>query len=417
MEGTLTVQPFNPRQVLARLHHPGFQTTDPKALTLAGLNATFQGSLQRIRLQPIALQLDDTEVQGWLQIENFLAPVVRFALTGNSLDLDRYAPSPELRRKLPPASPAMVFAAAAESLPLTALRQVATEGQLQFGSLRAGGLLLNDLQLQMKGKNGLIQFHPFQGRFYQGTYGGNITLAGAPGTSPRISAEERLSGVQLGPLLVDLSGHPGVTGSTDLYLKASAQAGTPDELRRTLNGQLDIQVREGTLQGFDILRILQEAKSRLKGRPLPPAEEPLETEFSELSGSVRVENGLARNEDLKALSPQLRVEGRGTANLPQEQLDYNLIVTLTDHPEVQKEFRELIGIPIALNITGTFREPRIQPALVTMLKLQAERAIERHLRKLGEKFQKKVEEGAENGEGGMLREILKGILQQDVPQE
>ena len=48
---------------------------------------------------------------------------------------------------------------------------------------------------------------------------------------------------------------------------------------------------------------IRKAQAQLKGQPLPSESEPNQTDFSELTGTATVTNGVIRNQDLAAKSP------------------------------------------------------------------------------------------------------------------
>ena len=99
-------------------------------------------------------------------------------------------------------------------------------------------------------------------------------------------------------------------------------------MRKTLNGRAAFTFLDGAVKGVNIGRMIREAKARIEGEPLPPSDEPLQTDFTELSGSINFTDGVGRNDDLHAKSPLLRIRGKGTADLPREQVDYLLTTAI-----------------------------------------------------------------------------------------
>ena len=70
-------------------------------------------------------------------------------------------------------------------------------------------------------------------------------------------------------------------------------------MKKTLNGNAAFIFRDGAVKGVNIARMIREARAKLKGQTLPPSDEPEQTDFAELTGTVTFTNGLAKNPDLR----------------------------------------------------------------------------------------------------------------------
>ena len=63
--------------------------------------------------------------------------------------------------------------------------------------------------------------------------------------------------------------------------------------------------------GVNVAKAIREAKACLSGKPVPKSNEPEQTDFSELSGSGVITNGVLSNPGSVGKSPYLRVTGAG----------------------------------------------------------------------------------------------------------
>jgi AsmA protein len=413
-EGTFSVASFNPRALLARFGQTPPATADPKALTLLQFAAELKGSAQRLDLEAMSLRVDDTTLTGSLAVTNPEAPAVRFDLPADAIDADRYLP-PREAGGAPAAAATPGTAAAAAPLPVDTLRALNADGRLRLGRLKLSGLTVNKINITLAAKNGLIKASPIQADLYEGTYNGNVTVD-ARGQTPRISVDEKLSKVQAGPLLADLQGKDFLTGVADASAKLTAAGLAPDQFKRTLNGDLSFSFTNGAIKGINIGRVLRQVQATLKGQALSAQEEPVKTDFSELSGTVQVKDGIATNKDLSGKSPLLRIAGQGTANLVEETMDYRLTATLvaTAEGEGGKGLRDLAGIPVPIRISGSWQEPRIRPDLEAVAKAKAKEALGKPAEKASKEVEKKLEEVEKNlGEGSSkpLKDLLKGLTQ------
>ena len=81
-----------------------------------------------------------------------------------------------------------------------------------------------------------------------------------------------------------------------------------------------------------------------------------QTAFSIIRGSAKINNGLVSNDDLYAEASKLRVNGKGTANLVSEKLDYEVKAKLLTKIATETEPEEVKGA-IGIKIGGTFSNP------------------------------------------------------------
>jgi hypothetical protein len=84
-----------------------------------------------------------------------------------------------------------------------------------------------------------------------------------------------------------------------------------------------------------------------------------------MGGTMVFHNGVGTNNDLVLKSPLLRVEGAGTLDLPNRQINYRATAALVKSCEGQggKGFGELANYPIPVTITGPLDKPDVKPNL------------------------------------------------------
>ena len=130
-------------------------------------------------------------------------------------------------------------------------------------------------------------------------------------------------------------------------------------IKKTLNGTAAFAFTDGAINGINLAETICNAKAKVLGGLASSSEAPKKTDFSELTGSFLVKNGFVTNDDLSAKSPLLRIEGKGNADLPKENIDYRATATVVATTEGQggEGLEDLVGIPIPVKIGGTFSEP------------------------------------------------------------
>jgi AsmA protein len=210
------------------------------------------------------------------------------------------------------------------------------------------------------------------GRFYGGRLEGHGGLR-ADLEPPLVVLGLRGEDVEVGPLLQDLVGDPLVTGTGRFETDLSASGQTTKDLRRSVSGEAAIDFAMGTVKGFNLEHFIHRAEARFKGRPAPPPE-PDVTEFTELRGTARIDQGVLTNRDLFATSAYLHAAGSGTVDLVNGRLDYRLEPWFVDPPE-GRGIKEIEDIPIPIRITGSLLRPDWRIELGTVLRDVAQRKL------------------------------------------
>lgn len=364
-DGTISVAEFNAKKLLESLSMEVPQTSDPDALTRVSLESAIRAGSNQLALNPLTIRIDDSTLSGEVSLPDLKSQAVRFDLAVDAIDVDRYLAPEKEKSGNGAAAPvaatpgAGAGAAVATELPNEALRKLDAIGRMKIGKLKVAKLNLTAVDMSVKAKNGLIKLNPLDANLYSGTYRGNIVVD-ARGKTPRLTVDENLRGVLAGPLLEDLKGYDPITGATDVNVALQTMGASADEVKKSLNGSADFAFTKGAINGVNIARMIREAYARIKGTKLPAEEVEQKTDFSELRGSLHIVNGIATNNDFIAMTPLLRINGKGTANLPAETLDYRVQATVvtTLKGEGGEELKDLVGIPIPIHVTGSFADPR-----------------------------------------------------------
>jgi len=360
-ELALSLAPFNLRRLMNLLAIPVPSTRDDKALTSLALETTISGSPEKFRFKPLDLRLDGSRLQGEVAINDLNRPDLAFRLTLDQLDLDRYLP-PE-SKQAPPTPEAA--AAGVAILPVEQLRRLRLDGELKAGSLKISGLRLENLLFGIKAADGRISARPLDAALYGGKMNGGMAID-ATGPQPTITSENRLSGIQIGPLLRDLTGQKEkLRGRADLDYQLATSGNQTPALKANLNGEAKFNLADGAVVGVNIGRLLRQASALFQGRTLAAEEQEVATDFASLTGSAQIKNGLVSNRDLSLLSPLLRVSGEGTANLVSEEVNYLLTTTVvaTSKGQGGAELDLLRGIAIPIRVSGTFSNLSYRPDL------------------------------------------------------
>ncbi|MCW8919571.1 MAG: AsmA family protein [Gammaproteobacteria bacterium] len=376
--GELASSEFVPRQLLQGLGIELPEMADPAALGKARLVSRFSGGLDEVALSGLSLQLDESTLSGDASLRNFAAPVIRYTLLLDTIDVDRYLPPPSEAPAAPvPATPATAGAVAATELPLELLRALNIDGTLRLGKVKAMNLRSDTIVTTLKAEKGRFRLHPLTANLYQGSYSGNVAFD-VSGKVAQLSMDERLGGVESGPLLKDFMGKEYVTGTAELQAKLNASGIEPQAIRSSLNGNGSFSFVKGAVKGFNLGQLIRNAEALYNKQP-PPKEAEKATDFSELRGSFTVKNGLVTTGDLSARSPLFQVAGSGTVNLVSERLDLRLDTTIVSdlRDAAGERGGELRGEKIPVTIGGSFSEPKFGVDLASVLEAKARAEIDK----------------------------------------
>ena len=404
--GVFTVADFVPRELIEALGQEIPVTADSSVLGSANAKLEWTASVKDFAADVVQIRLDDTTVNGNAGIAQFDAPEISFTLAADQFDLDRY---------LPPA-PADGGAAASQSeavstakgdadeLPVETLRGLNLNGKVKVGSLKAFNLRATNVEMQIKAKNGLLRVNPAGARLYDGNVQNDITLD-VRNKTPRFTVVNDVKNVQAGPLLRDLTGNEKLLGTANSHSNINAAGTTPDAIKRSLNGNTSFSFTDGAVKGVNIAALIRNARAKLQGQPVPEGNEPNQTDFTEMSGTAVIKNGLIRNDDLSMSSPLLRLSGKGEVSLPEETIDYTLTAKLVGSLEGQggAALGDLKGVSIPVHVGGTFSKPSYAPDLGAALSDAAKAKVEEKVEEQKQKLQEKL--------GDELQDkLLKGLF-------
>jgi AsmA protein len=277
-------------------------------------------------------------------------------------------------------------------LPLELLRSLDIDGHLRIGRVKVMNLTTEAIDTTLKAEDGNFRLHPLSAKLYQGGYRGDLRL-NVQGDTPKLAMNESLSGVQAGPLLKDFLGKDYVTGKANVAAKLTAEGIEPTAIRKSLNGSGNFSFVNGQIKGLNIGQRIREAYALYQRQP-KPTEETKQTDFSRLSGSFTVTNGLVKTRDLSARSPLFQVEGKGSADLVRERLDMRLDTTVVSdiRDATGERSGELTGEVIPITIKGRFDDPAIGVDVASVLKAKAKAALDAKKREAQQKLEQKKRE-------------------------
>ncbi|HYL48546.1 MAG TPA: AsmA family protein [Stellaceae bacterium] len=155
---------------------------------------------------------------------------------------------------------------------------------------------------------------------YKGAGQGKVTIDGS-GAVPAIQESFALKGVDVQPLLHDAANVNLLSGNGSLDMTIDGRGRSQRDIISSLSGRGSLNLDKGKIEGVNIIGMMKNAAKALSMGLVGSGND---TDFSTLSGTYTITNGILKNNDLKLVSPELPMTGAGTIDLPQRQVNYRL---------------------------------------------------------------------------------------------
>ena len=379
--GTVQLADFNARKFLAELNIPIYKMADDKVLSRASMQASFSASTNEVALSRLRLALDDSAISGSASAQFASLPAVRFDLTLDQIDVDRYLPPPtEDTSKAKGAKPTPI------KIPVKLLRQLDAQGKFAIQNMKALGIRSTDIAIPIAAKGGLINIGPNTARLYDGRYSGYVSMDARKG-APRYSINEKLTGVQIGPFLKDAGLFDKLDGQGNVSAKITARGLDADDILSTMNGSAAVSLKNGSLSGIDIYETINNKCRALQQPgaapiPAPAPSKNQSTPFADFNTTASIVDGVVSNQDLRVHGKLLRINGKGKVDLPRRYVDYIAQINLLGETTCwTTEF--------AVLVKGRFKEISLGKIIGDTLAYEWQKQLERKAKKALEEELKK----------------------------
>jgi AsmA protein len=295
----------------------------------------------------LTAKLDESAIKAKL----VLAEPYEFDAAIDRINLDRYLGAEE--KKPGVSQKASETKQTDTPVDLSALKGINAKGRLQVGALEVRGLKLADVGAQLNAANGRVALAPHSAKLYEGSVSGAVVV---DANRNHVSLKEDLRNVSIGPILRDFAAQDRLEGRGNVSLDVTAAGATVNAMKRSLAGTARVHLRDGAVKGVNVGEILRAAQGGKGG------EEPRRTDFSELSASFVIKNGVARNDDLDARAPLFRLGGAGDINVAESSLNYlaKASVVATSKGQGGRELDRLAGLTIPVRLSGSFDDVKYQ---------------------------------------------------------
>lgn len=329
------------------------RNTPPLDAQLA-LNGSYSLKPDSVALD-FSAKLDESTIKGKAAMARAAVASYDFDLNIDQLNLDRYLASSE-KKKAEPAQKKEEPANSAEKkedapVDLSGLKGLNAKGRVEIGALQVQGLKLSSLKTEIRAADGRADIGPHSANLYEGALAGTLAL---DGNANRVALKETLSNIAVGPLLRDFAQQDRLEGKGSVQLDVSSAGKTVNAMKSALAGSAKLNLRDGAIKGINIGELLRKARSALGSQSGQSADAKERTEFSEMSASFAIKNGVAHNEDLDLKAPLLRITGAGDIDIGKSTIDYvaKAAVVATTQGQGGKELQQLAGLTVPVRLSG-----------------------------------------------------------------
>ncbi len=378
-------------------------TVLPKAKGFGALEATGQvrATQKVISLSGANITLDGATAKGQVTVETQgERPYVKTTLSVSELDLNKYmaggggsASSEPKAAKQPPATAPLTGndqPSAAQSIEdllqdapaangprvqgysrregwntepfdLTALGAVDADAKLSVGRLLYQDIKVGQSQLTVALKNKVMKTNFDDIQLYGGRGNGFITLDGTSTKTANAGANLSFDGIDAQPFLKDAADFDKLSGKAKLTLAVAGQGANQNQLMNALNGKGDFTFANGAVSGLNVAGMIRGVtQGKLSGLKTSPTEK---TDFSELASTWTITNGVASNQDLRLVSPLLRLTGSGNVMLGAQQVDYIMRPKLVSSIAGQGGAANEQGLEVPVRVHGPWSKLDYTPDL------------------------------------------------------
>lgn len=281
-----------------------------------------------------------------------------------------------------------------EPMDLEILGLVDADAKLVVGGLLFQEIKVGPSQLAVALKGSVLRADFVEVQLYEGKGRGLVTVDGTS-EAAAIGANLSVDGIAAQGLLADAVQIDWLSGKGRLSIAVAGRGANQRQLVDTLTGKADFAFTDGAITGFNLAQTMRGLQQgQFTGLKSGPTEK---TDFSELSASFDIQNGVASNDDLELASPLLRVSGAGKVMLPAQELDYLAKPRLVASLSGQGGGKAESGLEIPVKIEGPWAKPSIKPDIGGLLK-DPSKAVEA-AKELGKKLK-----------GKNADELIKGVL-------
>ncbi|PWB40364.1 MAG: AsmA family protein [Rhodocyclales bacterium] len=353
-----------------------------------GLRADIDGQTAAVHANT---QFDESKIAAKVNVLRFSPLALGFDLDIDRLNVDKY---------LPPKAAATggkeADKAAEKPLDFSAIKGLNASGTVKIGQLQVSNVKASNVRLEVKAAGGKLDVAPLSANLYDGSLNGALSVNA---NNNHVALKNNLANVNISPLMKDALDKDVLEGRGNVALDVATAGATVAAMKKGLGGTASLNLRDGAIKGINLAKTFRETKAvfTMRKDAVQQAKQTEKTDFSELSATFRIANGVARNDDLSMKSPFIRLSGAGDINIGEDRMDYvaKASVVNTAGGQGGKELDHLKGLTVPVRVSGPFDKLAYNIEFGGLVAEAAKAKVE-------EKVKEKVQEKS--------KDVLKGLF-------
>ncbi|SFR57363.1 AsmA protein [Marinobacter daqiaonensis] len=422
LTGDLKVAEFSLRGFLETLGMGAVETEDSDVLTRLSLETRLTGPAGVAELSDLRIVLDETTLKGGGRY-NLQSGALVFNLEGDAINADRY---------LPPASEEDGQQQQAEAgaegdlLPLETLRGLDLDIDLGLGELIISNLTITDIKTAIDANGGQLKLSDFSGKLYNGGFQSNVTID-ARTDNPAWNMRADVNGVETRALLNDLAELDMLAGAANINVNASTRGNRIPTLRSNADGEVTFNLAEGEFTRMNLTRMACQGIAVVNQEQLTASDWTSTTPFNDMKGTLKINGNTLNNTSLVAAMAGMRLEGSGTIDLAESQLDYEAGLRIVGevHRDEACRVTEIVeNVVIPVECRGDFAEDpaglcsfdgsrfkdTLKDIAANAARAKVREETDEARKKVEQKAREKVEERLQGEGGEKVKDAIKGLF-------
>jgi AsmA protein len=361
LQGKLQLTPFAIKPLMARLKLEPIETNNPDVLGNFGLTADISGTMPKLGLTNLTIQLDSSTIKGRLDADLGDKLKAGFDLAIDHISLSDYL-GPDV---VPAGETAAAAPTDSEAIPVELLNTFELDGKLSIGKIIYGTYALDDLLTTIVNRQQKLAV--------------SSTASGYDGQiSFNFDAQTPLTGAVIGATKMSVTGlnmtkltaFEWITGSLDLDSQTRFKGKMLSQVLNTLTGDNRFTINNGTLDVTPI-KSATAVVDGLRGKTSSVATWPDTMPFESLTGNLALQAGIKAGQQLNVQVETMLIAGTGGVDYWNNQLAYDIGITLQESSTSQFSVTPPIaGLRWPLRCEGTMDASAVDLCLPNMKGVQ-----------------------------------------------
>jgi AsmA protein len=246
-----------------------------------------------------------------------------------------------------------------DPIDLSALKSINADLDLTVEGIVFRKIKIGESHLKIALKSGVMVSNLTRMSLYGGNGKAKVT-ADASRKLPAVALTFDLTKFQANPFMSDAMDFDHVEGTANADLAVTARGRTQREMISALNGSGKVQFLDGAVRGINLAAMARNIKTAFLDSGARQAQK---TDFAELRGTYRINNGILTNNDLTLKSPLIRLTGKGTVDLPKRRVNYRVEPKLVETTKGQGGRADASGIKVPVVVSGPWDNLSYKPDL------------------------------------------------------